>query len=224
MGVHLDWCHNINNWIYYEINPYILNDDIINSILGKAQPMLSSMSNEHYCTFTALNKNHEPKELNKLRIFNDNTSTFQDILRNKSDGYYCSCRNFVKDCINIYQKINGIHCSTATDKNKNNKPTCDIVNLFDIHYRGYLYGDVRIQEKLPDLSSTTNINIEECRSQTNEKGLDSVRGYQSDGSALSTTPTEPSGKTMPTAIGTIVGVSSVLGLLYKVISIFYINM
>ncbi|KMZ88599.1 hypothetical protein PVBG_04808 [Plasmodium vivax Brazil I] len=219
-----EWCKNINNWLYYEINPYILNDDIINRILVEAQIKFMHVPNTQYCSFTALNVNHEPKELNKLRIFNENTSTFNDILKEKSSDNYCSCRNFVKDCINIYKNINSKHCSTTIDTS--NERTCDIVRDFYLYYTGYLHRDIKIQEKLPDLFSTTDINIdiEECRSQTNGKGLDSLRGGLSDGSTVSTTPAETAGKTVPTAIGTIAGVSSVLALLYKVISNFYLNM
>ncbi|SCO65454.1 hypothetical protein PVT01_030026900 [Plasmodium vivax] len=215
--MHFEWCNNINNWIYYEIDPNILNDAIINRILEKAQPILGNMPNKFYCTFTVLNEKHEPKELNKLRIFNENTSIFNNILKKKSSDNYCSCRNFVKDCIKIYRNIKSKHCSTAIDKKKNNKGTCDIVDKFNLYYTGYLYNAIGIQENLPDLSSSTdiNMNIQECMLQTNAKGLDSVRGGQSDGSTSSTTPTEAAGKTVPTAIGTIAGVSSVLALLYK---------
>ncbi|SCO65473.1 hypothetical protein PVT01_030028800, partial [Plasmodium vivax] len=210
-----EWCKNINNWLYYEINPYILNDDNIHSILGKAQRIFSYMLNEKYCSFTPLNVNHQPKELNKLRIFNENISTFNEILGKKSFDNYCSCINFVKDCINIYKNIKTKHCSTTIGVN--DQRTCEIVNTFDIYYRGYLNNDIKIQEKLPDLSSTTdiNVNIEKCMSQSNAKEVGFAQGDRSDSSILSTTPAETAGKTVPTAIGTIAGVSSVLALLYK---------
>ncbi|VUZ96311.1 PIR protein [Plasmodium vivax] len=201
-----EWCNNINNWIYYEINPYILNDKNIHSILGKAQLIFRYMPNEQYCPFNDLNVNHDPKELNKLRIFNENTSAFNNILKKKSSDNYCSCINFVKDCINIYKNIKTKHCSTTIGIY--DKRTCDIVRNFNVYYTGYLNRDIRTQENLPDLSSIPdkNINIEECKSQLKAREL---------GSALSTTPTETAEKTVPTAIGTIAGVSSVLALLYK---------
>ncbi|SCO72992.1 hypothetical protein, conserved [Plasmodium vivax] len=213
---HNEWCNNINNWIYHEINPRILNDDIINHILIKAQEnFFSHMPNKRFCSYTTLNKTHKPEDLNKLRIFNDNTSTFKTILLDKSLDYYCSCRNFVNDCVNIYKTLQSKHCNTTI--NKDNRVTCEIVNNFNIYYGGYLYNTIGTQEKLPDLSSTTdiNINIEDCKSQTNVKGLDSTRGDESSASAVSTTQAETAGKTVPTAIGTIAGVSSVLALLYK---------
>ncbi|KMZ83223.1 hypothetical protein PVBG_05193 [Plasmodium vivax Brazil I] len=219
-----EWCNNINNWIYYEINPYSLNDDNIKIILQEAQPTFIHMPNKEYCPFTDLNVNHEPKELNKLRIFNEHTSTFKDILTKKSSDYYCSCRNFIKDCINIYRTLQNKHCNTTI--NNDNRVTCNILKNFNIFYGGFLYNAIGTQENLPDLSATTDINInnEECRSQANAKALGSVHGDQMDSSTVSTTPTKTAGKTMPTAIGTIAGVSSVLALLYKVITIFYLNM
>ncbi|KMZ88594.1 hypothetical protein PVBG_04803 [Plasmodium vivax Brazil I] len=210
-----EWCKNINNWVYYEINSYILNDDIINRILVEAQKKFINMPNKQYCPYTVLNEKHEPKQLNKLRIFNENIITFNDMLKKKDSDNYCSCRNFVKDCINIYKNLKTKHCSTTTGIKK--ELTCDILDDFYLYYTGYLKTDIKTQENLPDLLSIPdkNINIEECKSQLNAREL---------GSALSTTPTEPAGKTVPTAIGTLVGVSSVLGLLYKVISNFYLNM
>ncbi|SCA81949.1 VIR protein [Plasmodium vivax] len=201
-----EWCNNINNWIYYEINPYSLNDDIINRILVEAQKKFINMPNKQYCPYTVLNEKHEPKQLNKLRIFNENIITFNDMLKKKDSDNYCSCRNFVKDCINIYKNLKTKHCSTTTGIKK--ELTCDILDDFYLYYTGYLKTDIKTQENLPDLLSIPdkNINIEECKSQLNAREL---------GSALSTTPTEPAGKTVPTAIGTLVGVSSVLGLLYK---------
>ncbi|CAI7724290.1 PIR protein [Plasmodium vivax] len=218
MDEHLEWCNNINNWIYHEINPYILNDDIIYRILVEVQKKFRNMPNEHYCPYTVLNKIHKPQKLNKLRLFNDNFNTFKDILKNKNPDYYCSCINFVKDCINTYRTIQKKYCSNITDININNKVTCEIIKNFDIYYSGFLFNKYTgIQGILPYLSSDDDINIDidVCPLQKNGKGLNSARGGQSDGFAVSTTPTESSGKTIPTALGTIAGVSSVLGLLYK---------
>ncbi|KMZ98981.1 hypothetical protein PVNG_03820 [Plasmodium vivax North Korean] len=229
---HNEWCNNINNWIYHELNPYILNDDILNNdiinrILIEAQEkFFRHMQNKIYCPYTILNKNHEPQKLNKLRIFNDNTMTFKTILMNKGHDYYCTCINFVNDCIKIYRTFHSQYCLSSTDK-KNNNDTCEIVKYFDIYYRGFLFNRYTgIQGILPDLTSTDdiNINIVKCPLEKKGKGLDSANGEQLVSSASSTAPTEPAGKTVPTAIGTIVGVSSVLGLLYKVISNFYLNM
>ncbi|KMZ77245.1 hypothetical protein PVIIG_05198 [Plasmodium vivax India VII] len=223
---HNEWCKNINNWIYHEINPGVLNDVIINRILIEAQEkFFSHMPNTHFCSYTTLDESHKPEALNKLRIFNENTSTFIDILTNKNPDYYCSCRNFLNDCINIYKTMKIKHCTPTIDKK--NKDTCEIVDKFDLYYTGYLYRDIGIKENLPKLSTTgdVNINTEECLSQINRNELGFVKDGQSDSSrSSSASTTEPTGKTVPTAIGTIVGVSSVVGLLYKVISNFYLNM
>ncbi|KMZ99251.1 hypothetical protein PVNG_02134 [Plasmodium vivax North Korean] len=226
--VFFEWCNNINNWIYYEIKPNILNVDIINRILIKAQEKIfMHIPNKNYCTYTILNKKHEPQALNKLRIFSENTSKFKNILLDKSSNNYCSCINFVNDCIYIYRILQSKLCSKEIDKSINNKDTCDIVNTFNINYTGFLLNKyIGVQGILPDLYSTNdiNINIDNCPLQTKGKELNSFHGDQLDSYTSSTTPTEPAGKTVSTAIGTIFGVSSVLGLLYKVISNFYLNM
>ncbi|GAB69934.1 hypothetical protein PCYB_006830 [Plasmodium cynomolgi strain B] len=225
----INCCSNLDVWLYFEIKKKSLSNSIIEQIFNELVIIIKDVLKNTYCSYLYFSeKIYEIEELVILSIFNENYKAFRSILKNEGSNYYCSCRNFVIDCINIYNTIKIKYCSTAFGKSGNNIGTCNILDKFFLYYTEEIYSDIGKQAKLPDLSSTIDINIktDECPLQRNNNELGSVNGDQSDisrSSTVSITLTEPTRKTVPVALGTIAGVSSTLALLYKVITNFYLN-
>ncbi|GAB70033.1 hypothetical protein PCYB_007820 [Plasmodium cynomolgi strain B] len=183
----------------------ILDKKYINSISDAKNKLIKELKERNDCSNLDRYENMEEAEnYVMLSIFNNNIHDIQDILNNKTHSEICSSQNFIKQCVSLY-KIKSFRKDYEVKRSNE-----------------------WIKYNLPELSSSPdkNINIEECISQTNGKGLDSDNAGLLDRSTSFIVPTkmtEPAGKTVPTALGTIAGVSSVLALLYKVITNFYLN-
>ncbi|VUZ99393.1 PIR protein [Plasmodium vivax] len=207
---HDERCKNLNNWIYYEINPYKLTDAIVYNILKEAQFEINKLPNDIYCKYNAVEKEVHLEKLIKLRIFNDNTETFLSILKKESDPDYCSCQKFLEDCVNIYGVVKHLSCSIQ-GKRTNSEDMCNVITQFPIFY-AYLTREHTIVKKIPDLY--TGIREEELNCQSTVETLEAQPSVDSLSDAR-IQKTDSTASAVPTALGTVAGASSVLALLYK---------
>ncbi|KMZ99285.1 hypothetical protein PVNG_02168 [Plasmodium vivax North Korean] len=211
-----DWCKNFNNWIYYEINPYNLTDDTVYNILLEAQKKLTNLPYKQYCSYKSVNENEHLQELIGLRIFNDNTPTFLSILKKESDQDYCYCQKFIEDCVNIYRYMIQHSCSNQGTRSQT-KEICKVISQFPIYYT-YLTNDSAIVKKIPNIhNGIREEKLLNCPSTDKTLEVPSSLDTGSD----TTVPKRDS--TVPTALGTVAGASSVLALLYKVNRIIHLN-
>ncbi|KMZ89753.1 hypothetical protein PVMG_04583 [Plasmodium vivax Mauritania I] len=216
---HIKWCNNLNNWIYYEINPYKLTDDIVLKILNKAQTKLKELPNYRHCSYRYVKEKAHLEKIIELRIFTDNIKIFQSILKNESSPAYCSCQNFLQDCVNIYIDMKESHCSKPGTPSYS-KELCEEINQFPYYYE-LLTRDSTIIKKIPNIyTRKTKEELLNCQS------ADEAIELQP---SLDTHPHTPLSKSdstvsaVPTALGTVAAASSVLVLLYKVNRIFHLN-
>ncbi|KMZ83240.1 hypothetical protein PVBG_05210 [Plasmodium vivax Brazil I] len=212
------WCNNLNNWIYNEINPYILTDAIVRKILNKAQPILNQLPNKRDCIYNYVKEQAHLEQIIELRIFNDNMKTFQSILKNESGPVYCSCQNFLQDCVNIYNDMKKPDCFRRGTQLYSSE-LCIEINQFQYLY-ALLSNDNTIVKKIPDLY--TGIREEELNCQSTVETLEAQPSVDSLSDAR-IQKTDSTASAVPTALGTVAGASSVLALLYKVNRIFHLN-
>ncbi|GAB69899.1 hypothetical protein PCYB_006480, partial [Plasmodium cynomolgi strain B] len=222
-------CNNIYYWLYYELKDNnIFDQKYIKSISDAKGMLLKDLKESNDCSNLGRYENMEEAEnFVMLSIFNNNIDDIQDILIKKiTYSEICSCQKFINQCVSLYNSIHGHYSPDCRNTETNKISTCLAVKSFREDYERKRSNEW-IEYNLPKLSSTPdlNINIDECISKIKAKELNSVQGDQLDSSTTSTgstTITEPEGKTVPTALGTIAGISSVLALLYKVITKFYL--
>ncbi|CAI7724168.1 PIR protein [Plasmodium vivax] len=204
---HLEWCNNLNNWIYSEINPYNLTDDIVHKILNKAQPELGKLPNKIYCKYIAVGEQEHLEKLIELRIFNHNFESFLSILKNENDQDYCSCQKFLEVCVNIYRDMKERYCYKKVGRS-NSEEICNEISEFPFLY-AFLTSDSKIVKKVPKIDTGIREELIKCPSTVEAIELPSSPDTGSD----TTIPKRDS--TVPTALGTVAGASSVLALLYK---------
>ncbi|GAB69866.1 hypothetical protein PCYB_006150, partial [Plasmodium cynomolgi strain B] len=208
------YCDMLYIWIYFETKKKKLTNSIIEEIFDDLVKFLT----EEYrkaCPYFSYSENlHEPHKLMKLRIFEHNIYTFQNILDNISDPHNCSCLKYAYECINIYNDMNKRFCATDEHKNTINKGTCDILEIFNTLYSNYIRNVNRGIYELPLLSDTTNATytptdtyVTRCLLNKQKSKLDSSTVDQS---------SNPKQISISTAFGSMAGIPPFLVLIYKV--------
>ncbi|GAB69607.1 hypothetical protein PCYB_003560, partial [Plasmodium cynomolgi strain B] len=219
-----EYCYYIYYWLYYNMKVHNIPVVIIDNILDESFKIIKRKNNAFLDCSSYMLKDglREPEDLVMLRIFTNEIDVTKEILNKKCKSKICSCNEFIKPFVDSYRNINN-YCPNGTITGVN-MITCLAVKSFKDLYERKRSSEWK-EYKLPDLSSSTdeNINIEGCVSQINGKELSLDQGDQLDSYTGSTTLTERVGKIVPTTLGTIAGVSSVLALLYKVITNFYLS-
>ncbi|KMZ76635.1 hypothetical protein PVIIG_06402 [Plasmodium vivax India VII] len=134
------YCDILYIWLYFEIQKYNLNAQIINQIFqGSINAAQKKSRTKFSCPYFSYNeKLEEPEKLIKLRIFQYNTSTIKNILNNINHPDNCSCLEYVYECINIYYDMNNKFCAKPEDINITYKGTCDILKNFNSNYSSYI--------------------------------------------------------------------------------------
>ncbi|KMZ88564.1 hypothetical protein PVBG_04773 [Plasmodium vivax Brazil I] len=201
------YCDILYIWLYFEIEKNKLDANIINQIFQDSiRVALQKSRNKISCPYVSYHEIlHEPEKLMKLSIFNDNSETFQSILKKKNDPNDCSFQMYVVDCVNIYNDMYGKHCSG--ERNKDNPELCKILNTFETLYTGYFFKKREdISYELQPLSSPPTKHVVNCQTDI--------------GSVISTSTDDRSSrdisKTLNTALGTMAGIPPFLVLIYKV--------
>ncbi|KMZ77003.1 hypothetical protein PVIIG_06314 [Plasmodium vivax India VII] len=212
-GNFFKYCDVLYMWMYFEIKEKGIPNDITKQIFDETTQMINVTLSKTPCPYLNFNENyHEPKKLMKLRIFEYNTSTFVNTLKDIKSLNNCSCLKYIYECINIYKEMHSKYCLGGRNLNPTNKDTCDIVNKFHTNYSNYIHKIYESTYELPSLSDDiTTPYIIGCPLYEKEQGLSSSNDNQSDNSIF---------LYVPKVLGTMAGVSSLLGLLYKVMQIF----
>ncbi|GAB69638.1 hypothetical protein PCYB_003870 [Plasmodium cynomolgi strain B] len=221
------YCYYIFYWLYYKMKVDNIPYDIIHNILDESNKIIKREKDTFLDCSSYMLKDSliEPEDLVMLRIFTNKIDVTKEILKNRCESKICYCQKFIKPFVDSYRYMNGL-CPYGRITGTN-MSTCLAVKSFKTHYEEEL-SEEKEKYKLPVLSSSTdkNIIIEECISETNGNELKSLNGDQfvsSTSFPVPATLTEPAGKTISTALGTIAGVSSVLALLHKGIINFYLS-
>ncbi|GAB69811.1 hypothetical protein PCYB_005600, partial [Plasmodium cynomolgi strain B] len=127
---HLKRCSNIYYWLYYKIKEHNICVHTFKSIIAESNELIKQQQNIDGCYNDKLYENFDETEnLVMLHIFNNNFHVIQELLNNECDSNKCSCKKFIKKCVDSYKHMRKKHCPTekfASDK----MHTCLPVNNF----------------------------------------------------------------------------------------------
>ncbi|KMZ83254.1 hypothetical protein PVBG_05224 [Plasmodium vivax Brazil I] len=209
------YCDILYIWMYFEIKKNNIPDDITKPIFDNSIVMIKTKLRKNPCPYFNFNENyHEPTKLMKLRIFEHNTSTFQNILNNISKPNNCSCLEYVYECINIYKEMNNEFCATDVNKKITYKDTCDILNNFNTSYSTYIQNVNGGIYELPLLSDTTTASHTPTASHVTRCSANKERQELGSGSDVQSSSSKQI--SISTALSTMVGIPPFLALIYKV--------
>ncbi|KMZ89751.1 hypothetical protein PVMG_04581 [Plasmodium vivax Mauritania I] len=215
------YCDILYIWLYFEIKKNKFSSSIIDKIFDESIKMVRSSRKQKPCPYFSFSENlHEPENLMKLRIFNDNIETFENILNNINKMNKCSCLNYVYDCINIYKIMNRVYCLGEKNKISENSNTCKIVEEFGTKYNLYIYNinnGIYKLPSLPDINDISNANSTykaDCSLDRNGQNSN----YNKDNQSESYTQSN-----VTKVLGSMIGISSFLAISFKVKRYFYFH-
>ncbi|SCO73012.1 VIR protein [Plasmodium vivax] len=196
-------CKHLYYWLYYLIMKHKIPDDIIKEIFQKSKDIVDADGNENMCSYNKYSEFlDKPEEMLKINLCDDNIIKIKGILMENEHRDNCSCRKYIYDCVRMYKEMNSKYCSTSEKKNKYNI-TCTQLGLFKYSYDLYYKSNQDLKDIIPSLDKPSSDHYFICPSSKLDKELSAVKDEQGGSS------------TLPTAIGTMAGVSSVLAFLYK---------
>ncbi|KMZ89758.1 hypothetical protein PVMG_04588 [Plasmodium vivax Mauritania I] len=209
------YCDMLYIWMYFEINKKSLSNSTIEQIFQNTVYMITTKLSKKPCSYFSFNeKLKEPEKLIKLRVFEHNTSTLQNILNNINHPDNCSCLKYVYDCINTYNNMNNRFCATGEHENTTYKDTCGILKNFKTSYSNFFLNVNGVIYELTLLSDITNaahtptvIDAPSCLSIRQKEELNFGGDDQS---------SRPKQIGISTALSTMVGIPPFLALIYKV--------
>ncbi|KMZ83218.1 hypothetical protein PVBG_05188 [Plasmodium vivax Brazil I] len=210
------YCDILYIWLYFEIQKYNLNAQIINKIFqGSVSAAQQKSRKQISCPYFSYNeKLEEAEKLIKLRIFQYNISTIQNILNNIIEPNNCSCLEYVYECVNIYKDMHKRYCATDEGKNKTYKGTCDILKNFNLNYSSYIRNIKEEIYKLPFLSDTTTSSHTPTGSHATRCLLNKQKLELGSGAVHQSS--SPKQISISTALSTMAGIPPFLALIYKV--------
>ncbi|GAB69649.1 hypothetical protein PCYB_003980 [Plasmodium cynomolgi strain B] len=259
-----DDCNKLYIWLYFKMKKFVISDDIINKIFELPKLIENEENKNNYCPYFTFNdKKHNPENLMKLRIFNDNAATFQRMLKDNTMSNDCNLKTYIYECIGIYRYMNMEYCSVSDGTTEENRNSCEIINEFNGRYKSYIHNNEEIAHEFPELSSHTSLYvIDDCPvegsysdsffdeteigtsrtagvssdlgatdeiSSLNMEGgrntdlssLEAANNYSRDNIISSTKVKDKNqgssmSRIVSTTLGTVLGASSILALLYKV--------
>ncbi|KMZ88601.1 hypothetical protein PVBG_04810 [Plasmodium vivax Brazil I] len=204
---------NIYVWLYFQINKSRIADHIIQKIFELPNSRKNDGPKYNCCPYFSFHDNiHNPENLMKLRIFNDNIDSFRNMLKDEQKSDDCSLRIFVYKCIMIYRYMYSKYCSNGKDREKKNKNSCEIINNFNTLYSSYINKENGIIHNFPELSSTTITNVIDGCSSHEYTGDSTFGESPQTGTSLT--------QNISRAFGAMVGIPPFLALIYKVNIIF----
>ncbi|KMZ95747.1 hypothetical protein PVMG_05346 [Plasmodium vivax Mauritania I] len=198
-------CKNLYNWLYYLIMKHNIPDYFISKIFQESKDIVGAEQNEKMCSYNKYSEFlDKPEEMLKIYHFNDNIYKIKDILMDNEHTNNCSCRRYIYECVRIYKEMNTKYCSSEDNKKNKYQFTCSQLDLFKNFYGIYFTSNQDLIDTIPSLHTNTVEHYFICPSSKSDKELVDVKNEQG------------SSSTLPTAIGTMAGVSSVIAFLYKV--------
>ncbi|KMZ89697.1 hypothetical protein PVMG_04527 [Plasmodium vivax Mauritania I] len=200
-------CYDLYNWLYHEIKPYKLPDNIVSSIFHRSKSLIQETPKHYICPYDLYNKaDYKDEKIIELNIFGDNIVKIRDILKNRTPSYYCPCIIYVKNCVKNYKYLETNYCTGTNERTLGNEKFCDKLKKFITHYE-YLTKEETIKSEIPSLSSNIDTYTKKCLLEENINQLISARN-EGLGNFTSATAS--------TVVGAMVGIPPFLALMYKV--------
>ncbi|KMZ77020.1 hypothetical protein PVIIG_05217 [Plasmodium vivax India VII] len=202
-----EYCTYFYHWLYLRTMGY--DADLLISIIFDEFEKKKLPRNKYICPYDTYNKQKDifkSKNLVKLSYFRFNYENIAGILKEKKYPNYCLCQKYLDECVSTYRTMKASHCSN--NQEENNKELCSELTQFSANYF-YLTSELPIGKTIPNINTgKREVALLDCPSEEISK-LRSGVGPSSGGAGSDE-------KTLPTALGTMAGATSLLALLYKV--------
>ncbi|CAG9474564.1 unnamed protein product [Plasmodium vivax] len=228
-----DDCNVLYYWIYNSVKKDSVPDKIIDKCFDDYFTHMGEMPVNHNCYHHTYNNMYkEPLKVIKLDIFNSNMYIVKNIIDRKNDPTDSSLQSFICECVKLYYEMNRNYCHQLSQKVKNSD-ICFRLDLLKRTYEMYLFNTQNKNYKIPSLDDNQNKYLTECQKYLEEQALNTTSLHHDLPIASSRTPnrdsnldasislpegenqSSPMSSTVPTALGTVAGASSILALLYK---------
>ncbi|VUZ99417.1 PIR protein [Plasmodium vivax] len=200
-------CNNLYVWLYFEIKKSGISNDIIKQIFDLSELKEKGMIRYFLCPYyTFIDQKHEPEDLMKLSIFNNNADAFQSLLMDSEKSKDCHLKKYVYECVDIYKKMNKNYSSSGDCNTSQHKNACEIIKFFNRLYMSYIFKKEGISDEFPELSSDTPLDL------NNMCPLDEIEPDTPSEERQQDTPKTGG---VPTALSAMVGIPPFLALIYK---------
>ncbi|GAB69739.1 hypothetical protein PCYB_004880, partial [Plasmodium cynomolgi strain B] len=215
-----EYCTYLYHWLYLNTKKYMnFNIDIRNFFYIFQDVGIPIKINicpyESYYRKTAILISND---LAKLSYFKYNYENIKNILNKEKNHNYCLCQNYFKECVNTYNYMYDSSCSSVLFDNLNEE-LCSELREFKNKYSD-LTSEPTLAKKIPNIDiGESKLELINCQAEEISE-LISHTDASSDAAASQHVSDV---KTLPTALGTIAGATSILALLYKVNTIFYLK-
>ncbi|KMZ88575.1 hypothetical protein PVBG_04784 [Plasmodium vivax Brazil I] len=238
-------CNILFHWLYTLLDNHKITYPIIDKCFEMYDDYrLKKLNPTKRCLYYKNDKFVEPTKITLLDIFNDNMPIIITTLKNPDFSISVRGRNFVCECVKIYNHMNKTYCPNGKEKEGDYKSTCLKLNLFNKSYKQFLDNLESLYPKIPSLDDKGTELSEKCtpyekntllrsdKVETHDTLLGKELPAPDDDSEgpLSGELRNPLGngdnsmkKSITTTIGTVAGASSLLALLYKVNTKIHLN-
>ncbi|CAG9474580.1 unnamed protein product [Plasmodium vivax] len=230
-------CNILYNWIYNSIRKNKTTDNVVNKCFKEYTDYMVDVKNKKICSKLSHDNNfEEPIKITLLDIFDKNTPEIINALTDAKDSISTPGQKFVCECFRIYKKMYESYCLKNRHESEKNRTTCLQLENFKKTYTYFLSNLKGSNHNIPLLSDGDNVLLAKCPHDKSNHQLTCVQHQNTDlpskngiftsprspGSTLEdglSTPYESTDNSMnkhiTTTIGTVVGASSLLALLYR---------
>ncbi|SCO65497.1 VIR protein [Plasmodium vivax] len=203
----INFCSNLYVWLYFETKKSGISNDIIKKIFDLPKLREKGVIKFMYCPYDTYNdQRHDPEDLMKLSIFNDNVGTFQSMLMNSNMSNDCSLKKYVYECVDIYNKTHEDYSSLQYCNSSPEEYACGIIQAFNSKYTSHIRNKGGIIHEFPELSSNTPLDLNDMCP------LDEIEPDTRPEETQQGTPTTQGAST---ALSAMVGIPPFLILMYK---------
>ncbi|CAG9474613.1 unnamed protein product [Plasmodium vivax] len=200
-------CSNLYVWLYFDIKKSRISNDIIKKIFELPKLKVGKWSQHFHCPYVKFTEQtHNPEDIMKLSIFNDNADRFQSMLKDRNNINDCYLKKYVLECVDIYNKTNKAYSSLQECNSSAQEYACEIITAFNSLYTSNIHNKEGIIHEFPELSSDSTLNLNDmCPVEKSEPPRVSEQTQQD------TTTTRGAS----TALTAMVGIPPFLALIYK---------
>ncbi|SCO73026.1 VIR protein [Plasmodium vivax] len=184
-------CSYLNKWIYYYLKKVPVPENIIDQIFKITHNMLNANLESYKCKYESLNEDYlEPYNVIKLSLFADNIESIPRILNNALHHDYSACLKYIRECVNIYKKMNKEHCKSIKHEDKKYATTCDVLEIFKVKYESEIYNILPEKDEVLNLKNEKmdpgvelKLNVDEYSVEASEQFSGSLQRNLSTGAA-----------------------------------------
>ncbi|KMZ83219.1 hypothetical protein PVBG_05189 [Plasmodium vivax Brazil I] len=236
-------CQILYYWIYNSIKKHDIPDDVIKKCFNDYIRFMGKVNGNAYCYYHSYDEIYkEPKSLILLDIFESSINTIRSVLMDSNESTKIPYQKYVCECVKKYKDVHKNFCFNSDPSDTKGNKTCSRLTTIKQIYDQYLFKLGDLNTRVPSLDDTADDYFAKCSSVESLPALTVVGDHrQSEMSPSRRHNSETSPNTLPsvdvnnenngnpvpstvsTTLGTVAGASSILVLLYKVNTIFHLN-